>query len=148
MSMNAITQPMTNTYNLIPLSDSLLFIRWNNTPTSKEALQFVTDLRAYLDTADTTVYTLADLSGGFIMDMGAIARLSSLSQHRNHGGGVTFGGDYRADMYVGLYERMAHPVDRHLWHPTLTEAMTDLERRFPGITENVDISQIREDAST
>jgi hypothetical protein len=138
---------MTHTYEFIPLSYNLLFIRWNNTPTHQEALQFVVDLRAYLDTADNTVYTLADLSGGFIMDMGAIARLSSLSQHRNHGGGATFGGDYRADMYVGLYERMAHPIDRHLWHPSLAEALADLERRFPSLTETIDESRIREVAS-
>lgn len=143
--MHATTRAaiMTTPYEFIPLSENLLFIRWNTTPDREQALQFVTDMRAYLDMAGGVVYTLADLSGGFITDMGAIARLSSLSQHPNHGGGVTFGGDYRADMYVSLYERMAHPVDRHRWHETLTAALVDLERRFPGITDGVDEAALR-----
>jgi hypothetical protein len=139
---------MTPAYEFIPLSPSLLFIRWRYAPDNQQGFQFVTDLRRYLDAADNKVYTLADLSAGFISDMATIARLSSLSQHPNHGGGVTFGGDYRADMYVGLYERMAHPVDRHDWHPSLTTALAELERRFPGVTAGVDESLIREDAST
>ncbi len=143
MDANTLLSTMTNAYEFIPLSHNLLFIRWKHAPSHQQALQFVTDLRAYLDMADTTIYTLADLSGGFITDMAAIARLSSLSQHPNHGGGVTFGGDYRADMYVGLYERMAHPVDRHDWHPNLTAALADLERRFPGVTDDIDQSSIR-----
>ncbi|MEO0561155.1 MAG: hypothetical protein AAF125_03525 [Chloroflexota bacterium] len=129
-------------YSIEQLAPDLLFIRWHGNPSNREGLQFAADLAAYYDAADAPVYTLADLSGGFISDMGVIAHLSGLSRHEHHGGGVTFGGDYRADVFVGMYERMAHPTDNRNWYPTIAEAIQELERRVPGVTAELNWDQV------
>jgi len=111
-------------------------------PTHAESLQFIEDLIAAYNEAGGIVYTLADLSGGHISDMGVIARLSAVSRHPSHGGGATFGGDYRTEMYVSLYERMAHPGDNGVPANSLEAALMELEVRVPGITADVNWSEV------
>lgn len=135
---------MMNSYEMQLLRDDLLLIRWNAIPNREDGLMFIRDLRNIYDAAPSPIYTIADLRHGHIKDMGIIMKLSELSNHPNHGGGITFGGDLRADAYVTVYERLAHPGNQRRWQPSFDSAVVALEHYVPGITQNIDWGNVLE----
>lgn len=131
-----------DTYTIQFLTPQLLYIKWHQTPLngSIEGVQFIQDLEGVFDEANEKVYILSDLRNGRLTDVVQIRQLSKLTKHANYGGSVAFSDDYQTSVYAGLFATVANRADEI--QPTLERALDHLEALAPGITANIDMTEL------
>jgi len=128
-------------YVITPLSSTLYFIRWQRqaAETIRHEPDFLEDLKALLDAAETPIYFLSDLREGRIINHMTLQRLGQLTRHANWGGGAAFSEDPLTRRFMGVFARFSEPEKRedNLWK-TPEEAIAYLESLCEGVSAGVD----------
>lgn len=130
-------------YEFINLSDELILIRWNRTPTKEEGARYIDEFTALLDKAPHKLYVLSDLRRGHISDARTIQALSRLASHKNLGAGTAFAAGMADQslkgIFVGLFVNLSRDRSRvGQIAGSLDEALEYLEKAKPGVTKNID----------
>jgi hypothetical protein len=130
-------------YEFVNLSDELILIRWNGTPTKEEGNRYITEFTAMLDQAQHPLYILSDLRRGHISDARVIQSLSRLATHKNLGAGTAFASGIADQslkgIFVGLFVNLSGNKSRvGQIAGSLDEALDYLETAKPGVTKNID----------
>lgn len=128
-------------YEIHQLRENLLLVRWTPkaTPNSQPEANYIADLRSRFDAATQLVYVLSDLRYGKITDVYTLRELGKLTYHPKFGGGAAWATDISTTFYVGVFSRFAAPSKREDGaHARLSDALADLERRQPGLTDGID----------
>ena len=120
-------------FEVYPLSDELIFVRWHRNPTPVSQDAYLYELEVLLDAARHRLYMISDVSEGQLSDKLAKQYLAKLHQHPHWGGCVSFGQAAVAD---GAGRRRA---PRSLSGPDASvrdveDALDYLEGLKPGIT--------------
>ena len=129
-------------YQIIQLSDELIYIRWYRTPRLNSGVdaQFLADLQKLLDEADTPQYFISDLRRGRITDMRSIRHLSQLTKHKNWAGSSAFSQDPITGILVQSFRTFA-PGQRDAndeIQTTPADALKFLDQLKSGITDGID----------
>jgi hypothetical protein len=128
-------------YEIIKLTDELVFIRWLRTPgrDSRVEDQYLSELRRVLDESPVPLYFLSDLRQGRIADIRAIQKLGQLTKHKHWAGSTAFSTDPITALLVRSFRSFATKVNsRNEMQTTPEAALSFLETLKPGITEGVD----------
>jgi hypothetical protein len=138
-------------YEISRLSESLVYIRWLQTPSLNSASerQYLVDVTKLLDEASTPQYFVSDLRYGRIVTVTILRRLGGLTKHANWGGSTAFSSNPVTSIMVGFFSRFAHkerPQDE-IWN-TPEEALAYLESIQPNITADLDWNAILDSTST
>lgn len=125
-------------YNIHSMSEKLIWISWERTPTSQEAGDFLNQLKKLLDDADGLIYFISDLRRGRIIDMRVIQQLGALSAHPNWGGSSAFTESPISKLFVGNFQRMVvKDAGKNSMFDQPEQALAFLEALEPGLTENI-----------
>jgi hypothetical protein len=129
-------------YQIIRLSDELVYIRWYRTPRINSGVdaQFLADLQKLLDEATTPQYFISDLRRGRITDMRSIRMLGQLTQHKNWAGSSAFSQDPITGILVQSF-RAFSPGQRDVndeIQTTPADALRFLDQLKPGIIDGID----------
>ncbi len=129
-------------YQIIRLSDELIYIRWQRSPRFNSGVegQFLAELQKLLDEAEKPQYFISDLRRGRISDMRSIKQLGQLTQHKNWAGSSAFSDDPITSMLVHSF-RTFSPGQLETNDEIQTvpaDAIRFLEQLKPGITESID----------
>lgn len=132
-------------YKTKKLASNLIFIKWYRTPPLNSPVvdQFTRELELILEKADQPVYFISDLRKGRIIDMRAIRRLGDLTRHKNWGGSTAFSKEPISAIFVRSFQKFSGQItSRDTMHTTPEEAFGFLEALKPGITQDLDWSDI------
>jgi hypothetical protein len=94
-------------YRIYQLTPRIYFIRWLRQPNITSAMQWVKDLRGFLNQADASVYFVSDVRQGVVEDVRVLSHLAELIKHRNWGGGLSLSDSLSGDVYVQMYGRLS-----------------------------------------
>src|SRR4051812_19331456 len=96
-------------YDLRPLTDELIFVKWYKTANSltHPEADYIEDLRKRLNDSPHALYFLSDLRSGRIIDVSILQKLGALTRHTNYGGGSAFSEDVISSMFVGVFSKFA-----------------------------------------
>ncbi|MAS33215.1 MAG: hypothetical protein CL610_04360 [Anaerolineaceae bacterium] len=137
-------------YQIHKLKDDLVYICWYQTPkpNSGTDTQYLADMEALLNEAETPIYFVSDLRKGRITDIRAIRMLAKLTRHRNWAGSTAFSEDPITGILVGSFRAFA--ADKRTSNDEIKrvpeEALQFLNELKPGIVDGIDWdSIIRED---
>jgi hypothetical protein len=129
-------------YQIIQLSDELIYIRWQRTPkfNSGADAQFLADLQKLLDEATTPQYFISDLRRGRIADMRSIRQLGQLTQHKNWAGSSAFSQDPITSLLVQSFRTFApgQLATNDEIQAAPADALKFLEQLKPGVTDGID----------
>jgi hypothetical protein len=129
-------------YQIIQLSDELIYIRWHHTPkpNSGADTQFLADLQKLLDEATTPQYFISDLRRGRIADMRSIRQLGQLTQHKNWAGSSAFSQDPITGLLVQSFRTFSpgQLATNDEIQAAPADALKFLEQLKPGVTDGID----------
>lgn len=126
-------------YEFHLLSKQLIYVVWNRTPTSQEAMIFLEEHQAQLDNAVAPLYYISDLRRGKIIDMRILNQMSQLTKHDNYGGGTAFSGDPLGRLMVNSFRSLSNVAkDKTAVFTTPEEALSFLESKSNGLTGDID----------
>lgn len=133
-------------YQIIPLSGTLVLIRWQRSPDAMESFEFVKALQAFLEATEQPQYLISDLRKGHITNASVLKRLGQLSTHERWADSVAFGGGFAPRVYVGLFDQMRpnRTAAPEIW-PNASDALAYLEKQKPGITAGIDWEKVLAD---
>jgi hypothetical protein len=124
-------------YTISTLSERLIYIRWEGSPSAEEGLEFINSLNQVLNEAPTPLYFISDLRFGCITRSATLYKLTRLAAHPNWGGSVSFSGSAGIAVFVNLFARLSRRLTKEMWS-TPHEAIAHLETLQPGLTTGID----------
>lgn len=136
---NNIDVKATDFYSIKTLKPNLVLVQWFQTPAinSPVVQQWLDDQLAILNDAAVLVYFISDLRRGSITDVSALRHAAStLSNHPQWGGGVTFSSRVSSTLYANLFARFSQREIEVA--DSLEAALAALEKIEPNIAEGVD----------
>lgn len=127
-------------YTFQKLSNELIYIRWEKTPSDKEREAFLTDMQRTLDEAEGNIYIISDLRKGRISDLQALRQLVQiLLRSDKYSGGCSFSSDSKTKAIAGVFAKIAGTQNvRDRDCETAEEALAFLESLKEGITKDID----------
>lgn len=132
-------------YELTPVSDNLIFIKWVKLRTEAAQPQsaFIDDLRRRLDESPISLYFLSDLRQGRITDVAILQRLGKLTAHPHYGAGTAFSEDVLGPIFVGVFSKFAErDKGDSVFYKNVEDALAYLESAHPGLTQGIDWNQV------
>lgn len=132
-------------YEIIHLSNDLIYIRWWSTPQTGLGIEarFINEIKNLLDRAQHPIYFISDLRSGRIADIRALQRLGQVTQHVNCGGSTAFSGDPVTKLLVNSFHAFAKAKTVHDEMQLTPEAAIGfLEHKKPGISNNINWAKL------
>lgn len=130
-------------YEFKILSDQLIFIRWEKSPTGVEGIHLAQDMLKHLSTAEKPLCFLIDARGGAVNDVAVLRKMNEANKHPNLAGAAAFGVDPLQSTFAGLFLRLVRN-DKSSINAEMARAVAFLEEKIPGVTANIDLSWVQD----
>jgi hypothetical protein len=127
-------------YELLHLSNQLIFIKWHKSPSNLQIEQrFLLDIQQILDEADHKIYFLSDLRKGRIITIRTLQSLGAMTVHENWGGSAAFSRNLTTKLFVNTFTRLSKTTeqkDRMFEKPE--KALAFMASLHPGLIDGID----------
>jgi hypothetical protein len=137
-------------YKILLLYPRLYYVKWFNIPKPNEPLmkQYFFELNAILDSEEEAVFFVSDLREGHITNAHLFIQLIKVLDHKNYGGGCSFGDTAMVQADVSMFNYMqkmsrgrASKQSNEMF-ASPEEAIIYIEKRFPDISSTVDWDEV------
>lgn len=137
-------------YKILLLYPCLYYVKWFNIPKPNDPLmkQYFFELNAILDSEEEPVFFLSDLREGHITNAHLLIQLVKVLDHKNYGGGCSFGDSAMVQADVSMFnymQQMSRGNNRQQANEVFAspqEAIAHVEQRFPDIRSSVDWDEV------
>ena len=131
---------MGHYYELLQLSDQLVFIKWHQSPANLQVeQQFLLDIQQALDAADHKIYFLSDLRKGRIITIRTLQTLGALTAHENWGGSAAFSRNLTTKLFVNTFTRLAKATEgKDQMFEKPEDALAFMASLQPGLIDGID----------